>query len=152
MHIFSQTIQDLYKRFLVYSRGPEGFRELREAGRNHFHISWYLLMPGIMSYDQKPLRELFRPDTVCLISYFLFNLFRGSYKGPFETKSRNEITMFKKHKQRENTLAVIFKKNVNNNKKHISGLTFGAFLGGRKVKKQAVRRRRRPRRSFRKKL
>ena len=41
-------------RFLAFSRGPGGFRELREAGRNHFHLSWYLLVPGITSYDQKP--------------------------------------------------------------------------------------------------
>ena len=29
-------------RFLAFSRGPGGFRELREAGRKHFHRSWYL--------------------------------------------------------------------------------------------------------------
>ena len=29
-------------RFLVFSRGPGGFRQLREAGRNNFHLSWYL--------------------------------------------------------------------------------------------------------------
>jgi len=25
-------------RFLAFSRGPGGFRELREAGRNNFHL------------------------------------------------------------------------------------------------------------------
>ena len=30
------------------------FRKLREACRNHFHLSWYLLVPGITSYSQKP--------------------------------------------------------------------------------------------------
>ena len=33
---------------------PGGFRELREAGRNHLHLSWYLIVPGITSYDQIP--------------------------------------------------------------------------------------------------
>ena len=41
-------------RFLAFAQGPGGFRELREAGRNHFHLSWYLSVPGITSYDQKP--------------------------------------------------------------------------------------------------
>ena len=41
-------------RFLAFPGGPGGFRELREAGRNHFHLSWYLLVPGITSYSQKP--------------------------------------------------------------------------------------------------
>ena len=27
---------------LAFPGGPGGFRELREAGRNHFHLSWYL--------------------------------------------------------------------------------------------------------------
>jgi len=29
-------------RFLAFSRGPGGFRKLWEAGRNNFHLSWYL--------------------------------------------------------------------------------------------------------------
>ena len=29
-------------RILVCFRGPGGFREFREACRNHFHLSWYL--------------------------------------------------------------------------------------------------------------
>ena len=29
-------------RFLAFSGGYGGFRELREAGRKHFHLSWYL--------------------------------------------------------------------------------------------------------------
>ena len=40
-------------RFLAFPDGPGGFRELREAGRNHFHLSWYLLVPGVTSHDQK---------------------------------------------------------------------------------------------------
>ena len=43
-------------RFLACSGGPGGFREVREAGRNHFHLSWYLIGPGVTSYDQKPSR------------------------------------------------------------------------------------------------
>ena len=41
-------------RFLAFSRGSGGFRELREAGRKHFHLSWYLSVPVVTSYDQKP--------------------------------------------------------------------------------------------------
>ena len=32
-----------------FFQGPGGFRELREASRNHFH-----LVPGITSYGQAP--------------------------------------------------------------------------------------------------
>jgi len=31
-----------YNMLLAFSRNPGGFRELREVGRNHFHLSWYL--------------------------------------------------------------------------------------------------------------
>jgi hypothetical protein len=31
-----------------------GFRELREAGRNHFHLSWYLSVPVVTSYRENP--------------------------------------------------------------------------------------------------
>ena len=41
-------------RFVAFPRGPGGFRELREAYRNHFLLSWYLIVPGITSYGQKP--------------------------------------------------------------------------------------------------
>ena len=37
---FYVTNRVLKLRFLAFSRGPGGFRELREAGRNHFHLSW----------------------------------------------------------------------------------------------------------------
>ena len=40
--------------FSAFSRGYGGFRELREAGRKHFHLSWYLSVPVVTSYDQKP--------------------------------------------------------------------------------------------------
>ena len=43
---FSVKIQVLKLRFLSFPGGPGGFREVREAGRNHFHLSWYLLVPG----------------------------------------------------------------------------------------------------------
>ena len=48
----------LYNRFLAFSRGPGGFRELREAGRKHFHLSWYLLVPGITSYGKKENKKI----------------------------------------------------------------------------------------------
>ena len=41
-------------RFLAVLRGPGGFRELREAGRIHFHLSWYLSDYVVTSYDQNP--------------------------------------------------------------------------------------------------
>ena len=37
---FSVKNRVLKLRFLAFSGGPGGFRELREAGRNHFHLSW----------------------------------------------------------------------------------------------------------------
>ena len=43
----------LKNRFLAFSRGPGGFRELREAGRKHFHLSWYLSVSVVTSYGQK---------------------------------------------------------------------------------------------------
>ena len=46
-------------RLLAFSGGPGGFRELRGPGRNHFHLSWYLLVPGITSCDQKPWGNFF---------------------------------------------------------------------------------------------
>ena len=38
---------------LAFSCGYGGFRELREAGRKHFHLSWYLIVPVVTSYSQK---------------------------------------------------------------------------------------------------
>ena len=53
LSIFSVNNRALKLRFLAFPGGPGGFRELREAGRNHFHLSWYLLVPGVTSYGQK---------------------------------------------------------------------------------------------------
>ena len=50
---FSVTFRVLTRRFLDFSWGPGGFRELREAGSNHFHLSWFLLVPGVTSCDQQ---------------------------------------------------------------------------------------------------
>ena len=60
--IFPAKDRVLYNRFLAFLWGPGGFRELREAYRKHFHRSWYLLVPGVTSYDQKP--SFFKPSTV----------------------------------------------------------------------------------------
>ena len=38
----------------AFPGGPGGLREVRGAGRNHFHLSWYLIVPGITSCGQKP--------------------------------------------------------------------------------------------------
>ena len=51
--IFENKCGVLYNAFSAFSRGPGGFGELREASRNHFHLSWYLLVPGVTSFDQK---------------------------------------------------------------------------------------------------
>ena len=48
---FSLNFRALKLMFLTFSEGPGRFRELREAGRNHFHLSWYLLVPGVTSYE-----------------------------------------------------------------------------------------------------
>ena len=40
------------KQVFGFFRGPGGFRELREAYRNHFHLSWYLRVPRITSMAQ----------------------------------------------------------------------------------------------------
>ena len=45
--------------FLDFSRGLGGFRGLREAYRNHFHLSWYLSVPVVTSYSQKPSWGIF---------------------------------------------------------------------------------------------
>jgi len=37
----------------VLFQGPGGFREFREAGRNHFHLSWYLSDAVVTSYGKK---------------------------------------------------------------------------------------------------
>ena len=54
---FSLKIRVLKLRFLAFPEGPGGFRELREAGRNHFHLSWYVLVLGVTSYSKKQLNK-----------------------------------------------------------------------------------------------
>ena len=44
----------IYKYVLAFPRGPGGFRKLREACRNHFHLSWYLSDAVVTRYCQKP--------------------------------------------------------------------------------------------------
>ena len=62
--ILSQRIWVLKLRFLAFPGGPRGFRELREAYRNHFRLCWYLIVPGVTSYGLKPWGGLIRPGTV----------------------------------------------------------------------------------------
>ena len=54
---FFDKLWVLKRRFLAFPGGPGGFRELREAGRNHFHLSWYLSVPGVTSYAKKTNKE-----------------------------------------------------------------------------------------------
>ena len=51
------------RRFLAFPWGPGGFSELRGASRNHFHLSWYLIVPEITNYGQKPWGDCL-PSTV----------------------------------------------------------------------------------------
>ena len=41
-------------RFLAFPRDPGGFREVREACRNHFHLPWYLSDTVVASCSQRP--------------------------------------------------------------------------------------------------
>ena len=43
----------LCNRLLAFPQGRGGFRELREAFRNRFHLSWYLSDAVVASYGQK---------------------------------------------------------------------------------------------------
>ena len=47
---FLKQIRFEFLRCLVVSKGPGRFREVREAGRNHFHLSWYLSVSAVTSY------------------------------------------------------------------------------------------------------
>ena len=51
--MFSITFWVLCDKFLAFPPGPGGFREIREAYRIHFHLSWYLKVPVVTSYSQK---------------------------------------------------------------------------------------------------
>ena len=44
---------------MAFPQGPGGFRELREADRKLFHLSWYLFVPVVTSYGQKSSWEEF---------------------------------------------------------------------------------------------
>ena len=62
--------QVLKLRLLDFSRGPGGFRELREAGRNHFDLSWYLSVSVVTSCP-KTLGVIFLPGTVRFFTDYL---------------------------------------------------------------------------------
>ena len=71
--MLSEKFRVLKLKLLAFPGGPGGFRELREAYRNHFHLSWYLLVPGITSYGQKSRGICFyRPRYIKL--YFFLNM------------------------------------------------------------------------------
>ena len=53
-YIFCIDLQVLKHSFLAFSQGLGGFREVRQAGRNHFHLSWYLSNAVVTSYGQIP--------------------------------------------------------------------------------------------------
>ena len=72
--IFSENNRVLKLRLLAFPKGPGWFREVRGAGRNHFHLSWYLLEPGVTSYDQKTNKEKTHIKTYFIGDVFLNNL------------------------------------------------------------------------------
>ena len=45
--------------FLAFSEGPGGFREVREASRNHFHLSWYLSVSVVTRYARPLIVVMF---------------------------------------------------------------------------------------------
>ena len=49
--MLSLNVGALLNWFLDFPGDPGGFRELREAGRNHFHLSWYL-SDAVVSNDK----------------------------------------------------------------------------------------------------
>ena len=49
----SNSWSSISQCFVAFPRGPGGFRKLREACRNHFHLSRYLKMPRVTNYGQK---------------------------------------------------------------------------------------------------
>ena len=61
---FFCKFSDSKTQLFSFSQDPAGFRKLWEAGRNHFHLSWYLLVSVVTSYGQKPWGELFRSSPV----------------------------------------------------------------------------------------
>ena len=62
--IFSAKFRILKLKFLAVPRGPGGFGEVREAGRNHFHLSWYISVPGITLWP-----KIFLGDLFCRLRY-----------------------------------------------------------------------------------
>ena len=52
-YLLDQTCLVLHYRIFVFSRCPGRLREVREAGRNHFHLSWYLSDAAVTSISQK---------------------------------------------------------------------------------------------------
>ena len=66
--IFSPNFWVVKLRFLAFSEGPGGFRELREAGKNHFHLSWYLSVAVVTSSDPR-LWWVFLPKEYVLYVY-----------------------------------------------------------------------------------
>ena len=95
-------------RFLAFSRGSGMFRELREAGRKHFHLSWYLSVPVVRSYGQKPWGDFLKNEYgiwgglgTCLevLSMNLVGLLEGCYKEKYQTncmKAHNPMNQLKK--------------------------------------------------------
>ena len=63
--IYSDICRVEKLKFLAFPGGFGGFREVREADRNHLHLSWYLLVSVVTSYDQKPWWIFVRSSPEC---------------------------------------------------------------------------------------
>ena len=70
-------IRVLKQWILICFRGSGGIRELREASRNHFHLSWYLSNAVVTGYSQKAYERIKKQNTQMLIfasTVWLFSL------------------------------------------------------------------------------
>ena len=77
----SIKVRVLNNRCLAFPRGLGGVRELREACRNHFHLSWYLQVPVVTSYGQKrSWRDFFHRVRYLSISSYVTKALHGTLK------------------------------------------------------------------------
>ena len=68
VQIFSLIFRDSKLRLEAFPGGPGGFRELREASRKHFHLSWYLLVPRDECRNMHVSKRVLRRNIYHMIS------------------------------------------------------------------------------------
>ena len=81
---FLQKRWVLKRGLLVCIEGPGGFRELREASRNYFHLSWYLSESMVPNYGyRRSWEEIILSSTVdahCTLYYCMDIVFSELFK------------------------------------------------------------------------